>query len=118
MPFTISDLTVSSQRLVADNSSNWNIGAGTPTSSLSVQGNPVVVGSALAPNTVTSDAVTRYVGSISIPANGTATVSGAGFAGIGSVSNGGILYAFSVPSSFSIANPSTTTAQTFSYAVI
>ncbi|WP_433963674.1 hypothetical protein [Tunturiibacter gelidiferens] len=117
MPFNIANATAGTQLLTGDNSANVNVGPGTATTHLSFNAHPVVGNNALAANTVTSAALTRFQGSITIGAGGTATISGPKFAGIGSVDGGGILYTFTLPSSFTIASTNTS-SHTFSYAVL
>lgn len=116
MSFGITDNTAGVQRLAADNSGNWNIGPGAPTANFSVNGHPIVNGGVLSPQTVTSSALTRFVGSIFIPANTVATVSGLSLAGAGSVDQGGIITGFTT-TSFQVANPSFTDA-TYNFSVV
>lgn len=117
MSLSLGDNTAGVQRLGADNFGNWNIGPGTPTANFSVNGHPVVNGGVLAPQTVTSSALTRYVGSSFVPLNTIATVSGLSLAGAGSVDQGGLITGFTT-TSFSVANPGTGTSSTFNFSVV
>ncbi len=118
MSITWTDVTAGTQRLAADNSANVNLGVGTPSAQLSVNGNAVMGSSGLAENTVDSVSLTRYVGSVLVPASGTATISGPTFAGLGVVDGGGFLYSFTLPNSFTVGNPNTTASESYNYSVL
>ena len=119
MPITWTDSTSGNQLLQGDNSANVNLGTGTPSAALSVNGSSVFNSSGkLTGNTVSSSSLIRYSGQITVAAAGTATVSGIPVAGLGSIDQGGLIVAFTIGSGFSIANPSQTTSKTFNYAVM
>ena len=118
MPITWTDSTSGNQLLQGDNSANVNLGTGTPSAALSVNGSSVINSSGkMTPNTVNSSSLIRFAGSITIGVQSTATVTGLPVAGLGTVDQGGLMVAFTVGSGFTIANPNTTT-KTFNYAVM
>lgn len=104
MSLSLTDATTGTAVFSGDNSGNVDIGSGTPTSGLSVGGKAVLVGSSLRPASVTPGAMSRYAGTVYVPLLSTATISGATFAGFGSVSNKCCITRFALPNSFTVAN--------------
>jgi hypothetical protein len=119
MPVTWTDSTSGNQLLQGDNSARVNLGVGTPSNSLSVNGSSVFNSSGkLTANTVDSASLIRFAGAITVAAAGTASVSGLPVAGLGSIDQGGLIVAFTIGSGFAIANPNQTTSKTFNYSVM
>ena len=94
MPFTISDSTVSTQRLAVDNSSNVEFGSATPSSSLSVQGRQILSGSDLAQLVASPPAMTRVTGAVVVGGGATTIVSCPTAFGIGTINGGGGVVGF------------------------
>lgn len=77
----------------ASNSGGFEIGAATAGTTLSIQGRNLLNGASLAPNTLPSGAIARFVGTVTLTSFNLATVTVGPCAGFGTVS-GGLLVGF------------------------
>ena len=117
MSIVLNDATSGTQRLAADNSSNFELGSATPSSKLSFQGRNLLSGSVLDQRTAAPPSMARISGAVALNGFAQATISTpttAGFAGVGG--SGTVVSFASDKSSFVILNADSAT-QTISYAV-
>lgn len=117
MAFALTDVTSNAQRLAADNATNVELGSGTPSAPLSVQGVPIIQSGVIANSTVTSGAVQRVTGSLILSAGTQGTVVMSGLAGFGSIDNGAIIIDFEGGNGFDVANPPSNSNSAFDYTV-
>jgi hypothetical protein len=86
MSFTITDNTASTQRFASDNSTHIELGHGTPSGELTVNGKSVLTGAVLSQKVAASQSMVRAVGSVALGALGTTTtISVATAAGFGTI---------------------------------
>ncbi len=93
MSLTFTDATANTKRMSFSNSNYAEMGSGTPSAPLSVNGVAFFNGSTLTQNRVPTNSIVRLTGSIA-GANvaSSYTVSTSGAINFGSVSNGGFIY--------------------------
>jgi len=117
MSIILSDATAGTQRLAADNSSNFELGSATPSSKLSFQGRNLLSGSVLDQRTAAPQSMARISGAVTLNAYTQTTISTTTTAGFAGVSAAGIVVSFaSDKNSFDLLNTDSGT-QTLNYAV-
>src|SRR4051794_24253540 len=96
MPFQLTDVTASVQRMQIDNSAYTEFGQATPSGPLSFQGRSLLDGSLnIAQQVARPASMPRYTGSVSLPAQGTVTVNCGASSGFGVVDGDGQILSFS-----------------------
>jgi hypothetical protein len=92
MGITFTDSTSNTQRLAASNSGAVEIGFAAPTSGLSIQGNQLLSGPSLAPNTIPPSGLSRITGFVALTSKTSATINtGQTLAGFGTVDGATII---------------------------
>jgi hypothetical protein len=95
MSFAITDSTAGVQRFAVNNSGNTELGSGTPSGPLSINGHPVLSGAVLAQMTAAPASMPRITGSASVANGGVVVVNvSATTSGLATVDGPGVVVGY------------------------